>query len=105
MKKQMLKIVGLSFVVMFFSLYFMQLSNYNNYAVSQKNLLTNEAIKRFEDDVRNGVEIEKDNYLVKEKNYNNSFTYIGMKLSNIIEKNFNKTMNKIFKEITDVVNE
>lgn len=105
MKEQVLRIFCISFVVLFLSLYLMQLNNYNGYAENQKNILTNEAIKRFEEDVHNGVEIDEDNYLIKEKNYNNSFTHIGMKISSFIEKRFNKTMNRIFRDINSVVNE
>ena len=103
MKEQVLRIIGISFIIMFFSLYLIQLNNYSGYAENQKNILTNEAIKRFEEDVHNGVEIDEDNYLVKEKNYNNSFTHIGMKLSSFIENKFNKTMNRIFRNINSVI--
>lgn len=83
---RLLKIGVVIILIAFFSLF---LSRYNNYYENQK-VLTDEAIKRFEQDLKDGKEIVASNYLKEEKNYNNKASKIGIKTSNFIEKSFDK---------------
>ena len=103
--KQLFKMLALILIILFVSLYVTQLSNYYKYFPNRKNILTEEAIERFEEDISEGKEINQKNYLVEEKNYNNSFTKLGMRISVFIEKSFNKTMNTIFNEINEAIND
>lgn len=73
--------------ILFLSLYF---SNYNNDYYENKTYLTQEAIKNYEKDLKEGKIILGDKYLPKEKNYNNSISKLGLKSSNIIENLINK---------------
>lgn len=98
------KIIGGVFIILFVSLYITQMSGYYQYNESKKTTLTNDAIERFEKDVREGKEIVAKNYLVEEKNYSNNISKLGMKISSTIEKGFNKTMNVIFNELNEAVN-
>lgn len=80
------------------------MSGYYEYTESKKSTLTEDAIKRFEEDVSAGKKISAKDYLSEEKNYNNNLSHIGMKISNYIEKGFNKIMNSIFQEVNKAVN-
>lgn len=90
-------------VILFLVIYIGQGTGYYQVAENRKATLTSDAIKRFEEDVKEGKDIIASNYLVKEKNYNNNISIMGMKISEIIEKGFNKFINFIFKELENVV--
>ncbi len=102
--KSLFKLVGGIVVILFLIIYIGQGTGYYQIAENRKVALTEEAIKRFEQDVSEGKEIVASNYLVKEKNYNNNISMAGMKVSEIIEAGFNKFMKAIFKELENVVN-
>lgn len=91
---KILKVVGILLVIMFFSIYF---SRYNNSYYENKNILTEEAIVQFENDLKEGKTIKPSSYLKQEKDYDNKASSIGMKTSNIIEKSFKKTLKFLFK--------
>ncbi len=103
--KNIAKLVMLTLLVFFIALYISQLTGYYEYTESKKTTLTKEAIEKFEKDVKNGKEVEAKNYLQEEKEYNNKASNLGIKISGLIEKGFNKTMNALFKEIDKAVNE
>ena len=65
---KILKLLGIILIILFLSLYF---SKYNNNYYENKNNLTDEAIKRYEKDLKEGKNIDPNNYIVQEKNYNN----------------------------------
>ena len=92
-------------VLFFLILYLTSISNYQQIENRKQNILTEEAIKQFENDVAAGKEIIASNYLKKEKNYNNKISTFALKVSNFIEKTYKKTILKIFKEISNMVEE
>lgn len=102
--KEITKLIIIVIVVSFFSLYFTTLGGYYEYNLSQKNTLTEEAIKRFEEDVKQGKQIIASNYIEEEKNYNNKATKIATEISKFISKAFNATMKFIFNQLENVVN-
>ena len=89
--------------ILFLSLYLAQATGDYNYDKYRKTVLTENAIKNFEKDLREGKEIDMKNYIEKEKNYSNIFSSLGLKASNVLEKCFNSVMNSIFREINEVV--
>lgn len=90
-------------IILFVALYLTQLTGYYQYTENKKTTLTEDAIKRFEKDVAEGKEIIAKNYLEEEKNYNNKASHLGMKISGLIEKGFNKAMNAIFREVDKAI--
>ncbi len=90
-------------VVLFLGLYVSQMTGYYEYTESRKTTLTEDAIKRFEQDVKEGKEINAQNYLEEEADYNNILSKFGMKLSSLIEQGFNKAMNGLFNEISKTI--
>lgn len=89
--------------ILFISLYVTQATGYYEFNNSKKSTLTNNAIKKFEEDVKNGKKINAKNYLESEKEYNNKISIISLKLSKTIEKSFNFLMGKLFNEINSAV--
>ena len=80
-----IKIISVILIIMFLSLYF---SKYSNNYYENKNNLTEEAIKRYENDLKEGKTIDPSNYIEEEKNYNNKASKLGMKASSLIEHTF-----------------
>lgn len=103
MIKNTLKIIISILILLFLALYFSQYSNYYDYTSSKKTTLTKDAIERFEQDLKDGKKIDPKNYLIKEKNYNNKASNLGMKTSKILEKLFNKSINIIFNELESAI--
>lgn len=101
--KSIVRFVILIAIILFFALYAAQFTGYYPTTESKKTTLTQDAIEKFEKDVQEGKEIIAKNYLQEEKHYNNKASKLGMRLSNLIEKGFNKTMNAFFTEIDKAV--
>ena len=91
-------------IILFIALYTTQQTGYYENTKSKKTTLTDDTIKKKKKDVAEGKEISAKNYLVEEKNYNNTASQFGMKLSSLIEDGFNKAMNALFKEVEKAVN-
>ena len=89
---RIIKIILIIIIIFFLSLYF---SNYNNEYYENKTYLTQESIKNYEKDLKEGKIILGDAYLPKEKNYNNSISKLGLKSSNLIENIINKGLKYI----------
>ena len=67
--------------------------------ITEKKDLTIEQIKKFEQDIENGVEIDLEEYIVKDKNFDNTITKINSKISNAIESSFKKIFKYLLKNI------
>ena len=90
-------------VILFLGLYISQMTGYYQYTESKKTTLTEDAIKRFEQDIKDGKQIDAKNYLEEQADYNNALSSLGMKVSRLIEKGFNKAMNGVFNEISKTI--
>ena len=88
-------------LIFFLTLYF---GKYSSIYYENKKVLTNEAIERFEKDLKEGKEIIPENYITKEKNYNNKISKLGIKTSKLIENSFHKLFHWIMKELNKYSN-
>ena len=101
--KRLAEIIFGILVILFLGLYISQMTGYYQYSESKKTTLTESAIQRFEQDVKEGKEIHAGDYLEKETDYNNKASNLGMKVSKLIEASFNKAMNTIFDELSKAI--
>lgn len=99
--KNLLKGLFTITIILFLSLYF---SKYNSDYYENKRILTEEAIAQFEKDLKEGKEINAKNYITEEKDYNNKASKIGIKMSNTIEKTFNKSLKYLMKYLEKLDN-
>ena len=99
--KRLIKLIGIILLIFFLALY---LSSYNTSYYENKNILTEDAIKRFEKDLKEEKKINVNNYIEKEKNYNNKVSTYTLKLSNLIDKCINKSLRLVLKylEISNI---
>ena len=82
----------------FMTLYISQATGYYDYQQYRRVELTEEKIKQFEQDVKDGKNIDIQDYLNDtERNYNNGISQTGLKLSNFIKDNVRKGINETFK--------
>ena len=103
-KTNLARLIVLILVFLFFVLYFMQASGYNEYTRNRENMLTEEQIKEYEEDIEAGRDVTIKDYLNKDKvNYENKVSELGLDLSRLIEDIFNKGMNTFFEMLNEAV--
>lgn len=92
--------------IIYITIYISQKTGYYEYKNYQKTLLTNEQIKAFETDVKNGAEINIKDYIVNtNKNYQTNLSKMGLNLSNIISSCINKGIESSFDFLIKLVDE
>ncbi len=88
----------------FFALYFSQTTGYYDFAEHKKVTLTNEQIKKFEEDVANGKNLNIEDYLSNtDKNYQNKTSRMGLKISESIGEYARKGIETTFKVLNKLV--
>lgn len=90
---------GIIIMILFISLY---LSRFNIETYENKRLLTEEAIIKYEQDLKKGKNILEKSYIPEEKNYNNKPSQIGRKVSNTIESSFKKALKILMKILNEM---
>lgn len=101
--KKALKIIFIIIVLMYLLLFFSYKNGYYKDINKDKKILTEEKIKEYEEDLANGVDVSKKEYVVITPNYDNSYTRAFLKLSKTIEKSFDKTIKFLFRKISKIV--
>ncbi len=97
--------IFVSFVT-FFALYLSQSTGYFEYRNSKKVALTNQQIQKFEQDVKEGKNIDIEDYIdTNNQNYQNTISKTGLTISNVTEKVIQKIINGSFKVLGDLVGE
>ncbi len=95
----------ISFVT-FFALYLSQSTGYFEYRNSKKVALTNDQIQKFEQDVKEGKNVDIEKYIdINNKNYQNTISKAGLSISNATEKVIQKLIGGSFKVLGDLVGE
>ena len=88
MKEKIVKYLIYLVILSFFTLYFVSSTNLYEYKMEKKKTLTEDSIKKFEEDVKNGVQIDINDYIIKDKNYDNKFTIVNREIANYVGKGF-----------------
>lgn len=87
------KVLSVLFLI-YISLYMMD--NLGYYNINTKNkVLTEEAIKEFENDIKNGKSIDIKNYVGDNTNYKNFYSNLGYNLSVGVDNILNKGLKKV----------
>ena len=105
-KNNWFKYIFMMFFFSFSVIYFSYITGYYEYQNHKKTSLTEEQIKKFEEDVANGKEIDLNTYLVIENmNYNNKLSKITSELSNGISNIVESGVEKTFKFLSNLIEE
>ena len=92
--------------IIFIALYISQSTGYFEYEQYKKVALTNEQIKQFEEDVKNGKNVNVKDYVGEtKKEYGNKVSNMGLTISENIEKYVKKFINGAFDTIGKAVKE
>jgi len=87
----------------FFTLYTAGRAGYYEYTQSQKKVFTEEQIKKFEEDVSSGKDVDINDYLVVKENFQGYEKRLGLKISEFIGNYTKLGVNKIFKILSNLV--
>ncbi len=105
-KKNYFILILLILFIIFLILYISKEAGYYNYKVHERVLLTEESIKKFEEDVKEGKDVKASDYITSNySDYSNKITIftstLGSKIENIMNKEVKKTikiLSKLFWE-------
>ncbi len=105
-KNSIYKFIFYLFFISFLVIYFSELTGYYEYSNYQKMALTEKQIREFEDDVKNGNEVDINKYLNTDtKKYNNTLSKLASKLSDGISNTVNSGVEYTFKYISKLIDE
>lgn len=83
--------------IIYVGLYIANISGYYEAKLKRNTYLTNEEIKRFEDDIKQGKNVSINNYISKKNyNYNNKISKAGLLFSSGVEKFMSDGIIEIF---------
>lgn len=100
------KIIFIILSVSFITLYISNSTGYFEYHQRQNVVLTDEKIKQFEEDVKNGINLDLESYLEStKKNYNNKASGFGLFLSNKIEEYAKASIEVAFEFLSELLSE
>ena len=92
-------------ITSFLVIYFASESGYFDDKKSKQVILTNEQIDKFENDIREGKEIDVNDYYIDNNDqYDNKFNKLGVFLSSKIENVISGILDKAFKALNDFLN-
>lgn len=105
MKKatKIFKILLLVLIILFIAIYISDINGYYAYSNYQRSLITEEGIKQFENDVKDGKEIDIKNYVKEDNDYENNISKTSLQISDTIGKYIRKVLVTVFKKITVLI--
>lgn len=93
----------LSFII-FITIYISQATGYYEYTLSKRVELTNEQISKFEKDIKDGKEIDLEDYLENGvESYSNGFSKVGTNISKFTSKYVKKGIEATFNFIESLL--
>jgi hypothetical protein len=105
-REKVFKVVFVGLLFIYISFYFAGVAGYYEYKNYKKTVLTEEQIEKFEKDVKEGKEVNVEDYVVEDKKVvNNKISNLGKRISfgvsGIISKSLAKGFKSLSKFITD----
>lgn len=100
MKNDLVRIVLFTILFLFLGLYVASQNGYIDYQARDQMVLTEEQIKKFEDDVKNNRPIDIENYIIRQEElYDNKISRMSLNLSNTIGETVQKFLNFVFERM------
>lgn len=100
------KRVFLAILIAFSAIYISQATGYYEYEQQKTIVLTNEQIKKFEQDVKDGKNVDALSYIdVEKKDYSSKISRFGLKLSEGMGVLIKNTLDKSFKFLNNIFTE
>ena len=103
-KNKSLKSLIIILLIIYVSAYYVSNSGYYEYYMQKKTILTNDRIKEFEEDVKNGKDIDIKNYLdYEKKDYSNRVSNLMYEFSDKGVSVTRKIIKFLFKKLSYLV--
>lgn len=101
---KILKLICFLILVIFLASYFTIQTGYYDYKLQKKTALTNEQIKKFEKDVKEGKDVNISDYTINDKvDYTNNLTDSVYKVSVSTNKALKKSIETVFGLLNNLV--
>ena len=71
----------------------------------ERKILTDEMIKEYENDLKNGVDVSSKEYVIVKPSYANIYTNNLLKVSKKIENSIDKVIKYFFKKVSEQIND
>lgn len=105
-KNNIYKFIFIIFFTSFLVIYLSEATGYYEYQNYKKTSLTEDQIKKFEDDVKNGNKVDINDYLIIDtRQYDNKLSKLASKLSDGISVFVNNSVEYVFKYISKLIEE
>lgn len=105
-KESIFKFILLCFIICFLVILFASKTGYYEKKLRDNSILTEEQIKKFEEDLKNGKNVDISNYVINEnKDYTTKLTSDVYSVSLKLEKTIDKIVKFIFNEVGKNIND
>ena len=105
-KESIFKFILLCFIICFLVILFAGKTGYYEKKLRDNSILTEEQIKKFEEDIKNGKSVDISNYVINEnKDYTTKLTSDVYSVSLKLEKTIDKIVRFIFNEVGKNIND
>lgn len=105
-KESIFKFILLCFIICFLVILFAGKTGYYEKKLRDNSILTEEQIKKFEEDLKNGKDVDISNYVInKNKDYTTKLTSDVYSVSLKVEKTIDKIVKFIFNEVGKNIND
>lgn len=94
------KFTILVLLILFIAIYISDMNGYFAYSNFKRNVLTEEGIQKFENDVANGKPIDIEEYIEKDIDYSNNISRLTLRISNKLGGYIRKGIASFFEGIT-----
>lgn len=91
--------------MMYFAIFVMVNLGYYEYASYKKRVFTESQIAKYEEDIKENVDIDIEDYLVDEEDFQDKPKRIGLRISEFISNSCKQSVNGVFKFLNDVLEE
>lgn len=99
------KIFMVIMIISYIALYFSYQNGYYEIRNNEKKILTEEMIKEYEEDLKNGIDVTSKEYTVVRKDYSNTYTKNLLKVSRKIENSLDRIIKYFFNKVGSTINE
>lgn len=102
---RIVKISIITLILLFLGLYFFYNNGYYTSKIKEEQLLMEQKIDEYEQDLQNGIDVSVKDYSLERKNYSNDYTKINLKIGKSIEELFQRSIKLIFNKMNNAINE
>ena len=102
-KNKKLEVLILIIIIGYIACYYVACSGYYDYYMQERTIMTNEKIKEFEEDVKNGEDIDIKEYIEEDNDYTNNITNLMYQISENGCKLTRKIIKLLFRKLKFLV--